>query len=74
MAYIQLDGSAQLAYAEVLDNALARGIQTGEGFSFISAKRGFKVLGWDFRVDLITPKTGRGLPLVSCAATGTPPL
>ena len=40
MAYTQLDGSAQLAYAEVLDNALARGIQTGEGFSFISAKRG----------------------------------
>ncbi len=37
--YTELSGSAQLAYAEVLDNALARGIQTGEGFTFTSQKR-----------------------------------
>lgn len=37
--YTELSGSAQLAYAEVLDNALARAIQTGEGFTFTSQKR-----------------------------------
>ena len=37
--YTELDGAATLAYAEVLDNALAKEISTGEGFSFISAKR-----------------------------------
>jgi hypothetical protein len=37
--YTELDGSAALAYAEVLDNALSKDIVTGEGFSFISAKR-----------------------------------
>jgi len=38
--YTELSGSAALAYAEVLDNALAKDVVTGEGFSFISAKRG----------------------------------
>jgi hypothetical protein len=37
--YTELDGSASLAYAEVLDNALSKDILTGEGFSFIAAKR-----------------------------------
>ena len=38
--YTELSGSAALAYAEVLDNALTKDVVTGEGFSFISAKRG----------------------------------
>lgn len=37
--YTELDGTASLAYAEVLDNALSKDIVTGEGFSLISAKR-----------------------------------
>ena len=39
MLYAELPGSASLAYAEVLDNALSRHIETGEGFTFTSQKR-----------------------------------
>ena len=34
--YTELDGSASLAYAEVLDNSLSKNIVTGEGFSLVS--------------------------------------
>ncbi|MEM1145536.1 MAG: nucleotidyltransferase domain-containing protein [Pseudomonadota bacterium] len=37
--YSPLDGAASLAYVDVLDNALAKEIETGEGFSFYSAKK-----------------------------------
>ena len=39
MLYAELPGSASLAYAEALDNALSRHIETGEGFTFTSQKR-----------------------------------
>ncbi len=37
--YTELSGSARLAYADVLDNAMARELDTGVGFNFLKRKK-----------------------------------
>jgi hypothetical protein len=37
--YSELPGTAQLAYAEVLDNALTSDINSGTGFTFLLRKK-----------------------------------
>lgn len=55
--YTELSGSAALAYAEVLDNALSRHIETGEGLTFTSQKRpGSSGTYWYLQHSLPKPK------------------